>query len=243
MGSIHRLTRKSWVEYGTRPDIEDAVPAITLASKSLPKKYTDIPKHLHGTDMGERYNGTVRACIPFRDAMTEGLIIPFPFDLVVESSMGGKEIRWYWGDEKNHDSFLQDGVQTHDARQFGDFYSNHVLKIPSPYFIKTSNNLLALYGPLTNREVPLRPFSGLINHAGDGYACEVNIPCGWIGEDGLHKFRQGEPLAQVVFVPRKKPSMRQATFDGESQEVLSQKRRLHYTADAYLKHWRAKGRE
>ena len=241
-GQRRHLRRKSSVQFGTTHRLDGVVPNILPAGKALPLEYLSMPKKVHGTEMGERNNRTVRSCLPFRDAMAEGIIVPLAFDLSVESADDGKTLRWWWKPDPTSGSFLADGVLQHSEHQTAGYVEGAVLKIPSPYFIRTSGDLLALYQPLLNREQVLEPFAGLVNHGPDGYQLEVNFPCRWNGPDGLHEFKQGTPLVQVTFVPRRTPSYTRTVFDRDTVQMNKQRDSLRFTARAYAQWYRARGR-
>lgn len=241
-GSRFRLGRSSWVEYGTDKRLDGVVPPIIEASRSLPSDYKNIPRRVHHGDMGERNNQTVRMCLPFRDAMSEGIVIPLAFDLAVESGPTDSDLSWWWEPDDTQDSFLSSGVVSHNPAQSAGYYDKPIIKIPSPYFIRTSPDILALYQPLANREASIIPFSGLVNHGPDGYRVEVNFPCKWEGGLGLHRFSQGEPLVQVVFVPRKRIRFSKTVFDKSAEEYRKQRSAMTLTEGAYHKFWRGKRR-
>lgn len=186
-----------WVRWGLVSDAGGSVPPVVSARQSMPGSYAEMPNQVESAP--GRVLQTVRACSPFRDAMSLGVILPMPFDLYV-NCRGDGSISWWWGDA-DYDT-PESLVVEHPAEQTGKFVDVPVLKLNMPYFIRTSDDLLVLYGPLVNRSSFLTPMSGLVNHGSDGYRPVVNMVCRWDGPKGVHRFGKGEPLAQLMFVPR-----------------------------------------
>ena len=199
------LSRKrgSWVEVGIVKDLEGIIPVPVPAQKAITDAYRNTKQVINYPDNPSGRTRTVKGCMPFFDAMTEGIALPLPFEMhfIVEDS--GKNVNFQWNYAKglSHDF----GVETHHIDQHSSVYENLVFKIPMPYYIKTSDDLLALYMPMMNRpDQRITPFSGLVNHGSDGYTSKVNLPSYWSGPDGAFDIPQGEFIAQVIFVPRKK---------------------------------------
>lgn len=195
--------RGSWVEVGIADDLEGIIPVPVPAQKAITDIYRDSKQVMTAPENPYGRTRTVKGCMPFFDAMTEGIAIPMPFDIhfIVEDNKKNVNFQWNYAKNLSHDFT----VDTHHIDQHSAVYDGLVFKLPMPYYIKTSDDLLALYMPMMNRpDQKITPFSGLVNHGSDGYTAKVNLPSYWTGPDGSHTIRQGEFIAQVIFVPRKK---------------------------------------
>jgi hypothetical protein len=203
-----------WVEYGTWPELDGLIPAPVPAVKSLPPEWKELERFGYGGDV-ERNDlfPSVKGCLPFFDAISDGLVIPLPWDLVVHSSDNGKTLKFWWRGEPYRDVY-EPSVDWRNTAQAGGFADNPVLKFHMPYFIRTSNNLVCLWQPPINRKPIIHSFAGMVNaNHKNGYVNRVNVLAEWRGGDGEFTFRQGEPLAQVSFLPAKHPQMKKVVVD------------------------------
>lgn len=231
--------RKSWVRVSVQSDLVGVVPEPTRAVKSLPREWLDTP---HTIDVGrvERMR-TVHQCPPFFDALSLGVVIPFPFDVTLRVDDGGRTLRWQTRatptDFRVH-GFYASIIESDDSRQHEKFYDRPALKVLSPYYVETSSDLLVFYGPLVNRDAPLVPFSGVVNHGPDGYRAPVNIVCRWQGDDGTFTFKQGQPLAQLYAVPRSTSYDVGMITDADAIQRQKHARLVAATTGAYRRLWR-----
>jgi hypothetical protein len=72
--------RKSVVRFRARPEYLDAYPAPVPASKKMPDWFKSLSPSPRGQPIK---NGTVKRCVPFKDAVTQGYIIPLWADLTI----------------------------------------------------------------------------------------------------------------------------------------------------------------
>lgn len=137
-------------------------------------------------------NKSVRACMPFMEALTFGWIIPVPTDVSIVRKPNGIEVEW------NDQSFKCMG--SHEKGQIGgdNFpHNGEVIKFNLPYILRTPKGVSTLYMPPLNRvETRFRVFSGIVDT--DEYVNEINIPALITDSDWEGVIEAGTPLAQVI---------------------------------------------
>lgn len=233
------MRRKPWLRVSVQDDLVGVAPEPTLAVKSLPREWSDTPHSVDGGGLIPMR--TVHQCAPFFDAIALGVIIPFPFDVTVKVEEGAHVLRWDVlqtpTDSRVNGTYAAE-VHSHDVRQHDRFYDRPTLKVLVPYYVESSPDLLVFYGPLVNRNTPLVPFSGVVNHGPDGYKAPVNIVCRWDGEDGTFTFKRGEPLAQLYAVPKSVAYSTGTITDSDALERQKHARLVSSTSGTYRLLWR-----
>jgi len=165
----------------------EAVPEPTVPE--LPRWYRELERSLPQEDMRPRQ--TVKACIPFRDAITAGWVIRLHADTRIR--VDGDVIQMNW-------RMLQTGA-THATSQIRGMFPDgtpHPMKWELPWMLKLPPGYSALYTPpLNDVSLPFRVFSGIVEN--DVYPDVVNMPFYWVGDNPcdvvIHK---GTPLVQVI---------------------------------------------
>jgi hypothetical protein len=135
---------------------------------------------------------SVRACMPFLEALTFGWVVPVPTDISITHSSDGMHIDW---DVKHFTA-----MEAHNPEQVGGDSFPHdgeILKFNLPYALRTPEGVSTLYMPPLNRvETRFRPFSGVVDT--DNYVNKVNIPALVLDEDFEGVIKAGTPLAQII---------------------------------------------
>lgn len=179
--------------------LEPAVPA----SKALPDWYKKInidivegPGYHNGP-----WNASVKACMPFLDAMTQGYVIPLWADLHIEMKAnpdsGKMEPFFTWGE--NMPMAL---ISTHSPEQVngipGVETGKVAFKFNSPWIIRTPPGYSSLMvSPLNNPNPYFQPFSGIV--ATDEYWQQVNFPFTYTGPDDFEGVIPiGTPIMQII---------------------------------------------
>lgn len=233
--------RKPLIEFGVHEVFKDVLPAVTPAVKAIPEAYKRMPRNVPQPDWGGAKRSTVRACAPFFDAMTAGFVIPFPIDVRIVASPDG--VHYYYDRYKYAiDGSLDSSplwVSHHVPSQTEPLISDPILKIMSPYWVKTKPGWGALFTPLLNVDSQMTPLSGLVNTS--KYLSLVNIVCRWRGGYGEFEFTQGQPLAQIIPVPLTGTTYAYTYLNDD--EVNRRNVTGHYcavTQNAYKKRYREK---
>lgn len=192
--------RRAWgpatIEVSTPRHLKGAVEAPVEASKSRSQGFRDLPKYLaNATGLPK---GTVRRCAPFQDAMNEGAIIPLPFDFWLKVSGGGKEIEWETSGAEV--DLGAPPISVMDPGQTKGITDRIIIKVGTPYHARTKPGTSLLVVEPLNRFAPFRVVSGIIDT--DLAPAPITPMIYWDGPDGEYVFRAGQPLAQLIALPR-----------------------------------------
>jgi hypothetical protein len=198
------------------------------ASKFIPRWYKQTDMHPFENEPLQK---SVRACMPFMEALTFGWVIPVPTDIAITHTSDGISVEWNTEDFK--------AMGNHPKEQVGgeEFpHDGEILKFNLPYTLRTPDGVSTLYMPPLNRvETRFRPFSGVVET--DRYLNETNIPALMIDEEFEGVIEAGTPLVQVI--PFKRDSLvnesktRGATE--EEQEMIGRTMKAVPAIDAYYK--------
>ena len=216
--------------------LEIVVPDHAKGMYELPQPaHKFIPDWYEQTDMrpfkDAPLDKSVRACMPFMEALTLGWIVPVPTDISITRSSDGVEVTW------NTQEFKAMGG--HDKQQVGGDAFPHggeVLKFNLPYALRTPEGVSTLYMPPLNRiETRVRPFSGVVDT--DRYVNKTNIPALLLDDEFEGIIEAGTPLVQVIPFERdslvNESKTRVAT--DEEEELLERTIKAVRAVDAYYK--------
>jgi len=106
------------------------------ASKYIPKWYKKTDLH-HNDD--NPLQKSVRACMPFMEALTFGWIVPVPTDIAITQSSDGINVEW-------NTSFFK-AMGNHPKEQVGGEAFPHdgeILKFNLPYILRTTDGISTL---------------------------------------------------------------------------------------------------
>jgi hypothetical protein len=198
------------------------------ASRSLPKWYSDTDIR---PDPNRPLDKSVRACMPFMEALTFGWIVPVPTDISITRDVDGARVEW------NTEEFKAMG--SHDKIQVGgdDFpHDGTIIKFNLPYMLRTPEGVSTLYMPPLNRvETRFRPFSGVVDT--DKYVNDTNIPALLLDDDFEGIIEAGTPLVQIIPFERdslvNESQTRSATEEEET--LLRHTQGAIRSVDAYYK--------
>src|SRR5438105_4172845 len=136
------------IEFHAPADIFNLIPHPYPASRAVPEWLKHLPMDHQGVP-------TLKRCAPFLQAITAGYIIPIPYDIHFELTAAG-ELK-----------ILTAGTgisgQLPSQQAGTPFAQERVIKIVSPWIVKTPPGYSALFTPLFNRyESPLIPMAGIV---------------------------------------------------------------------------------
>lgn len=190
------------------------VPAISCIPewyKDIPPMYGDGKFHLREG----KNNRTVKACMPFLDAMTAGYVLTLSEDVIVswESSVP----MFNWRSEREPISFHT--VEQHQGVPTPEGYSPFVMKFSSEWTITLPSgySLLCLQ-PVNKFDLPFQVITGFVD--ADAFPMPIQLPFfirnGW---EGIIK--TGTPVAQYIPVKRENWVSSVAKYD---KDVVSKNR-------------------
>ena len=162
-------------------------------------------------------SGTVKRCIPFKEAMSAGFIIPLWADMYVLASNGDLKIDF-------PQNFAQpESISEHSYNQVLNHpLSNHPygkmpLKFINPWIITTEPEVSCLFtSPLNHLESRLKILDGVVDT--DNYYNNINFPFLWTGGDGEFLIKKGTPLVQVIPFRREKFTAEYGVIDKDRRD-------------------------
>lgn len=164
------------------PDWYKKIPPFTNGDKKLMFRGIGMP------------NVTLKRCVPFLDALTNGYMVTLEEDVFVEQIDGVPLIRWRSDDPV---------ITTHTPEQHPNFYipetyHSLVAKWENKWVIKVPKNYSILFSHPSNRlDLPFFTLSGLVNC--DTYTLPVNYP--FILKKGFEGIIEaGTPICQLHIV-------------------------------------------
>lgn len=226
------------------------------SQKFFPDWYKKLPKQI-----GPRYNmRSIKACVPFLDAMAVGYVIPLWADLniFVDREKDGSlktsfewnsDFRVYQGQiiDPNQDAFLG----WHDHAQLGrsecPFGKNHQSSYPkfnNPWVIETPKGWSCFFkNHGSNIHSHLRILEGIVDT--DKFFAPVNFPFIWTGqEEGKFFIPKGYPLIHVFPFKRGGLKMKIQKHSDETFKKISatHNKLASVLIDAYKRFYWHKGR-
>jgi hypothetical protein len=211
-------------------------PHPTEARTEMPPAYRALPPEIKGS-----VGATVKRCAPFLDAMTEGVIVPLPFDLEVEVSDGGAEVAWSsrpgLSDWK---TFGLDGSAISPVAQsiMGDLSAQPVVKIETPYWVRTKPGTSLLVTTPLNRWPYLQVAAGIVD--ADRFDTRLKAFVYWLGPDGRFLLEAGTPLLQLIAIPRVPGRLKISKINfSEVSERQKSRLRTQIAGNVYRNNWRA----
>lgn len=203
-----------WLRTRTRTTIEFTCPGLDFgavaqpvpANKVMPAWYRNLQPVDPATVTAENNGFTVKKCMPFLDAMTQGWIMPVPVDIRVELSANGSTAKT----SVRYPAVVT--VSSHLGYQVAgsQFADRVILKLMMPWSIRTAPGYSCLFTPPLNRPADFVVLSGVVDT--DKYFVRVNLPIYFTRPDGVFVLEKGTPLAQVI-------PFRRETFHGEVREM------------------------
>ena len=170
-----------------------AFPSPVPAIKCLPKYFADIAPKLNKNPA----SSTVKRCVPFLDAMSNGFIIPMWADVFVIARDGN--LHFEFPQTLN----MQTSISSHSYEQISDHpmsdtpYGKIPMKFHNPWIVETDAGVSCLFtSPMNHMETKLKILDGVVDT--DTYYNHVNLPFIWTGGDGEFYIRKGTPLVHVI---------------------------------------------
>lgn len=187
------------VEFITEPEHYGVIPEPEPAYKFMPDWYKQLPLELDGgVERSGIGNSTVRACIPFLEAMKQGYVLKTPCEISL-SVTDDYQFEYEWRMD------TEEGVMTHfDKSRIGDAFPGDgpILKFHTLWKMRVPDGYSTLQMPLMNRrdEDRFRPFCGFLDT--DSYMQTMNSIVEWTGGEYQGVIEKGTPVAQVIPIKR-----------------------------------------
>lgn len=181
------------VKFTCRSDVEGSIPLPETASKCLPSYFRPIKPQSNDSPN----SNTVKRCVPFIDAMSQGFILPLWTDVYVRSEDGELSV------DLPENNRLYEGIGEHSLEQIPDHplvenpYGKIILKFENPWTIETEKGVSCIFtSPLNHLETRFKILDGVVDT--DTYYNPVNFPFIWTGGDGQFMIPRGTPLVQII---------------------------------------------
>lgn len=184
------------------------------SSKFSPNWYKNMPSFYNYSQTEEKFNiakngnpnVTLKRCIPFRDSMHSGYMIPTPFDCYFTKNNNQIVINCsYQGEFKF--------VHEHDIEQYfmypiPDGYDVVLLKWNNPWIIKTPKGWSTLFVSPMHHDLPFITLSGLVDT--DKHPVPIAFPF-FIKKDFQGVIPKGTPFVQCI--PHKRENFTAYVYD------------------------------
>lgn len=188
-------------------DIIDIIPPIKPATKFVPDWYKQMsnyvydypqgkPQHATSTDGKLMFNQSIKKCIPVRDIMTSGYIMPLWADIAIEQDSKKGLVQFNW--QVSEDVFQMEGhpveqVKNSPIEKFA--IGDQVWKIRSPWYIKTPPGYSVLINSPFYQDSNFEILPGIVDT--DKHHI-INYPFKWHGKDGQYIIPRDTPLVQIT---------------------------------------------
>ena len=184
------------------------------ANHFIPEEYKKLERHKDGNI----HLATVKACVPFLDAMTSGYIIPFDQDYLIDPTE--KEFSITPANREKSDIGYHDKVQA--PKEWYNKTGEYMGKFINKWLITTPPGYSCLFIQPMNRfkEDRFLLISGVVDT--DSYINTINFPFILLKRDKQFLIKKGDPLAQVI--PFKRDSWKMSSdfyFEKKHQATVN----------------------
>ena len=176
-------------------------PSPVPAYKKIPDYFKAIKPQVEDSPQ----TSTVKRCVPFLDALSEGFIIPLWSDVRVLAKGGELSVEF-------PAQFPLTSLSSHSYEQIPNhpmaskLYGQLALKFMNPWVIETEAGYSCLFtSPLNHMETRFKILDGIVDT--DNYYNLVNFPFLWTGGEGEFFIKKGTPLVQVIPIKREETAV------------------------------------
>ena len=202
-------------------DLLEAFPHPVPSHKLFPDYFKKLAPRIEGAEHTQA-SFTSKQCVPMKDAMRNGFIIPMWTDVMIKAKNGKLRI------EFPELLPLQESLGGHDYRQAPNHpyahlpYGQTLLKWSNPWIVETKKGYSCLFtSPLNHLEGRFKLFDGVVDT--DTYYTHVNFPFIFTGGDGEYLIEKGTPLVQVIPFKREKYSVKCEVTDAKKLKKANTK--------------------
>lgn len=224
-----RKLKKSIV-FSASEEALETLPLPDRAARFIPSWYKTCPMYNE-----DYYASTIKRCIPFREALMNGFIIPLWHDAYFQFAKDhvGKDYlscvqnrgaqRLALETDIGNPLPVEGVVSYHPSEQYADYatvdkksYPNyaHVVKFHSPFNIQTPKGWSILIKPVPNDfSSPVVPFEAVVDT--DRFFGKINFPCFIRSQDKEFSMPLGTPLAQIIPFKRERVNIKRKPLTKE----------------------------
>ena len=191
--------------------------------KFIPDQYKKMEKLFENKNP---HLPSVKACIPFLDAMTSGYIIPFPMDIQFHYDPKKNESKFLYP-QQVPERFLKNhlGVNSHMSNQVPPEMKptyrgvDEIFKFLNPWVITTPPGTSCLFMTPPNRSNAFELVAGLVDT--DTYPLEIHFPFYWLRpQTENYLLKQGDPMVAVFPFKRQQWKMTASYQKPEFETLL-----------------------
>lgn len=200
------------IEFNCEEHFKGVLPEPKPSYKMIPNFFKHIPAQITNNPK----EGTVKRCMPFLDALSEGYIIPLWTDMYVKCENDNINIEFpdNFPQEKTLDQHSINQIPNHPLQD--NPYGTLPMKFINPWLIKTPPGISCLFtSPLNHLISEIKILDGIVDT--DNYYNNVNFPFLWTGGDGKFFFPVGTPLVHVIPFKRTKFKHKIGTIDQQKK--------------------------
>lgn len=169
--------------------------------KFVPEWFKDMPSFSNDEKyIGSNRNAnlTIKRCVPFRDTLTSGYIIPIPYDIHISQE----------NNNINHINQSYCGkfelIYKHDISQYFMYpikeeYNSIILKWNNPWIIKTKKGWSTFFTSPMHHDLPFTTLNGIVDT--DKYPMTISFPF-LIRKDFNGILKKGTPMIQCIPMKR-----------------------------------------
>lgn len=209
------------IKFSTHPDILGSIPHPKPASKFIPSWYKDLKKEYRCPMSDPVVPATLKQCVPVRDMMTSGYIIPAWCDLLFKRDSKGKLHVGNLRLPAEFNGLYNMGFSAHDVNQvkgtpleaFCD--GDKMMKLNNPWMIKTPSGYSCLLMAPFYETSDITILPAVVDT--DKHLLHTNFPCVISSDEAFVK--KGDPLVQVI--PFKRDSWTSEIEAIDTQEQAS----------------------
>jgi hypothetical protein len=195
---------KSWIRfYSLEPAVVDLYPIITAHSLKRSWQQPEIKKSKCP------FSGMISSsnCPGITNIANAGYIMTAPADFIITTNGDGITFQWevpyLFKFSDNNRGYINkhDSKQTEPLLDNSDNTLREIVKVETPWRIKSSNDIVILQLPVTyNNEKRFTPATGIIDPK---YAHVLNVQLFWHVMEGEVHIKAGTPLCQYIPMNRK----------------------------------------
>jgi hypothetical protein len=197
-------------------EYDDSLKTIVPSSTKIPEWYKNIKPTVEGikTFLLSRKpsdtNSTIKRCVPFLDAMSNGYMVTLSCDVeVAKHEDGSPMMMWRVNKEiiTTHDKSSWDGLK------IGTEFHQEAFKWNNGLSFKTPNDYSCLFThPINRTDLPFFTISGLVDT--DTYPLPTQFPF-FLKKDFTGIIEAGTPIAQIILIKRDNWNHKINKYDGE----------------------------
>ena len=187
-------------------DIQSIIPPIKPATKFVPDWYKQMSNYAFEDASGQQFaksqkgtifhNQSMKKCLPVRDALMSGYIIPLWTDIAVEQRSRDGLVQFNWQTSEgimDMESHPRAQVKNSPIEKFA--IGDNVWKLISPWHIKTPPGYSVLINSPFYRFSNFEILPGIVDT--DKHHI-INFPFRWHGADGQYIIERDTPIVHIT---------------------------------------------